>query len=182
MQSPPSTTLVAVSAVQSADGRVADLDALTQACAATGTRIMLDTTQAAGWLPVDAGAVRVHDLPWLQMAAGAAGNGVPDRPARICMDGIAPHTAGWYAGADRWNSIYGAPLATLDRTPAVSTCRRRGCRGSAPMRRSRCCARWAGMRCTSTRSVSRTDSERELVWHRPTRRSCRCLRTIRYPN
>jgi len=48
------TTLVSVSAVQSADGRVADLDALQQSCAATGTRVLLDTTQAVGWLPVDA--------------------------------------------------------------------------------------------------------------------------------
>jgi cysteine sulfinate desulfinase/cysteine desulfurase-like protein len=42
------TTLVAVSAVQSADGRVADLDALHAASAATGARVLLDTTQATG--------------------------------------------------------------------------------------------------------------------------------------
>ena len=49
------TALVAVSAVQSADGRLADLDALAGASATTGTRVLLDTTQAVGWLPVDAG-------------------------------------------------------------------------------------------------------------------------------
>jgi selenocysteine lyase/cysteine desulfurase len=50
------TTLVAVSAVQSADGRVADLDALHAASCATGARarVLLDTTQALGWLPVNA--------------------------------------------------------------------------------------------------------------------------------
>ena len=48
------TTLVAVSAVQSADGRVADLDALHAASRATGARVLLDTTQTVGWLPVDA--------------------------------------------------------------------------------------------------------------------------------
>ena len=48
------TTLVAVSAVQSADGRVADLDALHAASRATGARVLLDTTQAVGWLPVNA--------------------------------------------------------------------------------------------------------------------------------
>ncbi len=47
------TTLVAVSAVQSADGRVADLDALHAASRATGARVLLDTTQAVGWLPVN---------------------------------------------------------------------------------------------------------------------------------
>src|SRR5674476_1148746 len=45
----PQTTLVAVSAVQSADGRLVDLDALARACAATGARVLLDTTQAVGW-------------------------------------------------------------------------------------------------------------------------------------
>jgi selenocysteine lyase/cysteine desulfurase len=29
---------------------------------------------------------------------------------RDLLDDITPHTAGWYAGEDRWNSIYGAPL------------------------------------------------------------------------
>lgn len=49
-----STSLVAVSAVQSADGRVADLDAVVAACDAVGARTLIDTTQATGWLPVDA--------------------------------------------------------------------------------------------------------------------------------
>src|SRR5215468_7702295 len=51
----PRTTLVAVSAVQSADGRVIDLDALHAATETTGTKVLLDTTQAVGWLPVEAG-------------------------------------------------------------------------------------------------------------------------------
>ena len=48
------TTLVAVSAVQSADGRAADLDALHAASRATGVRVLLATTEAVGWLPVNA--------------------------------------------------------------------------------------------------------------------------------
>ncbi|MCC0579202.1 aminotransferase class V-fold PLP-dependent enzyme [Streptomyces californicus] len=52
----PTTALVAFSAVQSADGRVADLAAVRAAAAAHGARTLLDATQAAGWLPVDAGA------------------------------------------------------------------------------------------------------------------------------
>jgi selenocysteine lyase/cysteine desulfurase len=48
------SALVAVSAVQSADGRGADVDALHAASRATGTNVLLDTTQAVGWLPVDA--------------------------------------------------------------------------------------------------------------------------------
>lgn len=50
----PDTTLVALSAVQSADGRTADLAAVRAAAAAHGARILVDATQAVGWLPFDA--------------------------------------------------------------------------------------------------------------------------------
>lgn len=105
----PATTLVAVSAVQSADGRVADLDALIGACEATGTRILLDTTQAAGWLPIDAARVSYTvggGYKWLLAPRGTAFLTI--RPELV--DDLVPWAAGWYAGEDRWTSIYGAPL------------------------------------------------------------------------
>ena len=105
----PRTTLVSVSAVQSADGRLADLDALTAACDATGTRVLLDTTQAVGWLPIDAGRFTytvASGYKWLLAPRGTAYFTVQaDR-----WDDLVPHTAGWYAGADPWDSIYGGPL------------------------------------------------------------------------
>lgn len=52
----PETALVAFSAVQSADGRIADLDAIRAAAGAHGARTLLDASQSAGWLPLDAGA------------------------------------------------------------------------------------------------------------------------------
>lgn len=52
----PGTALVAFSAVQSADGRVADLAAVRAAAAAHGARTLLDASQSAGWLPLEAGA------------------------------------------------------------------------------------------------------------------------------
>jgi selenocysteine lyase/cysteine desulfurase len=103
------TTLVSISAVQSADGRVADLDALTSACAATGTKILLDTTQAIGWLPVDAGrfAYTVSGgYKWQLSPRGTAFLTIQ----RDLLDDVIPHHAGWYAGGERWSSIYGAPL------------------------------------------------------------------------
>lgn len=103
------TALVAVSAVQSADGRLADLDALTTACAATGTRVLLDTTQAVGWLPVDASRFAYTTgggYKWLLSSRGTCFFTI----AAGLMDELIPHTAGWYAGADRWDSLYGAPL------------------------------------------------------------------------
>lgn len=103
------TTLVSVSAVQSADGRVADLDALTSACEASGTRILLDITQAVGWLPVDAGrfAYTVSGgYKWQLAPRGTAFLTIQ----RDLLDDVVPQSAGWYAGGERWSSIYGAPL------------------------------------------------------------------------
>jgi selenocysteine lyase/cysteine desulfurase len=103
------TTLVSVSAVQSADGRLVDLDALTAACAATGTRILLDTTQAVGWLPVDASrfAYTVSGgYKWQLIPRGTACLTIQPE----LLDDVLPNNASWYAGAERWSSIYGAPL------------------------------------------------------------------------
>ena len=50
-----STGLVALSAVQSSDGAVAPLDAVEAAAARHGVDVLVDVTQAAGWLPVEAG-------------------------------------------------------------------------------------------------------------------------------
>lgn len=103
------TALVAVSAVQSADGRLADLDALAEASTATGARVLLDTTQAVGWLPVHAGRFAYTvggGYKWLLAPRGTCFFTVQPE----LTDGLIPHTAGWYAGADPWTSIYGSPL------------------------------------------------------------------------
>jgi selenocysteine lyase/cysteine desulfurase len=103
------TTLVAVSAVQSADGRIADLDALRAACAATGTRIFLDTTQAVGWFPVDASAYAYTAGGGYKWLLAPRGTGFMTVQPEL-IDGLTPNNAGWYAGEDRWESIYGSPL------------------------------------------------------------------------
>ncbi len=103
------TSLVAVSAVQSADGRIVDLDALVAACERTGTRTLIDTTQATGWLPIDAARFSYTTgggYKWLLGPRGTAFLTV--RPE--LLDDLVPVTASWYAGEDRWSSIYGAPL------------------------------------------------------------------------
>ncbi len=103
------TKLVAVSAVQSANGRVADLDSLEEACAATGTGVLLDTTQAVGWLPIDASrfaSTTGGGYKWLLAPRGTATFTI--QPG--LEDTLIPHTAGWYAGDDPWTSIYGGPL------------------------------------------------------------------------
>lgn len=101
--------LVAVSAVQSADGHVIDLDALAQAGTDTGARILLDVTQACGWLPVDASRfdyVVCSAYKWLLSPRGTAFMYVRAEH----LDTLRPTAAGWYAGDDPWTSIYGSPL------------------------------------------------------------------------
>jgi selenocysteine lyase/cysteine desulfurase len=100
--------VVAVSVVQSRDGRIVDLDALRQVAATGSTRILLDVTQALGWLPLRldwADWVVGAAYKWLMSPRGAAWLAMhPDAPE------IRPHSANWYAGQDPWNSTYGLPL------------------------------------------------------------------------
>lgn len=115
--------LVAVSVVQSADGAVLDLAALRAATEGARTRVLLDVTQAAGWLPLElawADAVVGAGYKWLLCPRGVAWLAVSDR----LRDELVPHNAGWYAGEDPWASTYGLPaeLAAdarrLDTSPA----------------------------------------------------------------
>ena len=97
--------VVAVSVVQSADGRLVDLDAL-RAAREAGTRVVLDVTQALGWLPLRldwADAVVGAGYKWLLCSRGAAWLAVhPDLE-------LVPLHAGWYAEEDPWTSVYGLP-------------------------------------------------------------------------
>ena len=67
--------LVAFSAVQSADGRLADLEGIAAAAAAHGARTYADATQACGWLPFDASRfdfVACAGYKWLLAPRGTA--------------------------------------------------------------------------------------------------------------
>jgi selenocysteine lyase/cysteine desulfurase len=118
--------LVVVSVVQSADGSMVDIDQLRQAVKAAGARVLLDVTQAAGWLPLQldwADWVVGSSYKWLLAPRGAAWLAV--RPDTLAM--IRPQAANWYAGDDPWQTIYGLPLRLapdarrLDLSPAWFT-------------------------------------------------------------
>lgn len=105
----PKTRLVALSAVQSADGRLFDRSAVLEASRRHGAATLIDATQAAGWLPgpwADFDYVIAAGYKWLLSPRGTAFLYV--RPERLAE--LRPHSAGWYAGEDVWNSIYGPPL------------------------------------------------------------------------
>jgi selenocysteine lyase/cysteine desulfurase len=103
------TDLVAFSLVQSANGVVADYDGIVAAARAHGALVVVDATQACGWLPFDgdrADAVVVGAYKWLMAPRGSAFGYLS--PA--LRDRLTPYAAGWYAGAEVHDSYYGPPL------------------------------------------------------------------------
>ncbi len=101
--------LVAVSAVQSADGRVLDLDQLASRAEREGVKTYVDLTQGAGWLPIGADKFDVtacHAYKWLCSPRGAGFLTV----GKNTEDWLVPRYANWFAGDDPWTSIYRPPL------------------------------------------------------------------------
>ncbi|MEC4020085.1 aminotransferase class V-fold PLP-dependent enzyme [Streptomyces sp. H27-D2] len=109
----PGTAMVAVSSVQSADGRVADLAAIRAAARAHGARTLVDATQSAGWLPLNADDFDytvVGAFKWLLCPRGISFLVVPRDSSELT-----PIFAGWVAGEDPWESCYG-PVEHLARS------------------------------------------------------------------
>lgn len=99
---------VAVSVVQSKDGALVDLAALREAKQRSGVRVLLDVTQAAGWMALD--------LSWADAVVGAGYKWLlsPRGTAWIALHAdiagsLVPLAANWYAGSDE-RAMYGLPL------------------------------------------------------------------------
>jgi len=104
-----STTLVVFSLIQSCNGAVADVDAITAAADRHGARTLCDVTQAAGIYPVVAArfdATVCHAYKWLCSPRGVAFLTISEEFAGH----ITPVQAGWYAGDDVWCSVYGTDM------------------------------------------------------------------------
>lgn len=103
------TVLIAASYVQSADGAVADLDALR----ATGARLFIDVSQALGAVSVDLDGVdyiACHTYKWLLCARGLSFLAVrPDR-----LGEIEPWTSGWKSRDSAYENYYGLPRDLTD--------------------------------------------------------------------
>jgi selenocysteine lyase/cysteine desulfurase len=119
----PGIDVVAVSAVQSAAGTILDLPSVIAACAEVGARIILDASQAAGWLPLDASQVDVlvaHSYKFLMCPRGATFCFLSPR----MREGMRPLHASWYAAEDNTVSYYGtqmdlaADARSYDQSPA----------------------------------------------------------------
>src|SRR3954467_1724401 len=107
------TDVVAVSAVQSSTGEVADLDAIATAASDHGALTVIDATHAIGWLPFDASrfdAVACACYKWLMCPRGTAFLVLSERMS----ERMTPHQAGWFAAADPLKDQFGPPLRLPD--------------------------------------------------------------------
>ena len=97
------------SMVQSATGEIVDLPSLKQAAQTHNCLLIADLTQSAGWLPMNGDQVDVaicSAYKWLMSPRGSAFAYVNP----TYTNSIIPYSAGWYAGEDPFESLYGPPL------------------------------------------------------------------------
>jgi selenocysteine lyase/cysteine desulfurase len=102
----PGVDVVAVSAVQSSTGAVLDLPAVVAASKEVGALVVIDASQALGWLPLTVDgidALVAHTYKWLMSPRGATLGYLSPRLQERCR----PLAAGWYAGQNVHGSYYG---------------------------------------------------------------------------
>jgi selenocysteine lyase/cysteine desulfurase len=103
------TGVVSFSLVQSATGEVARYADIVAAARDVGALVVVDATQACGWLPFEAGladVVVVGTYKWLMSPRGTAFGYV----APALQDRMRATAAGWYAAQDVHGSYYGLPM------------------------------------------------------------------------
>ncbi|MEO3867354.1 aminotransferase class V-fold PLP-dependent enzyme [Nonomuraea sp. B12E4] len=103
------TAAVAFSLVQSATGELANLPDILAAARAHDALVVVDASQACGWLPVEVAGVDVlacAAYKWLMAPRGAAFGYLSPR----VRERMRPLAANWYAGAGEGGSYYGPPL------------------------------------------------------------------------
>ena len=109
----PSVEMVAVSAVQSADGYRIDLDALAAEAADANALTYVDITQAAGWTTIDASRFDMTSAGLYKWLCSPRGSGFFSVAPHL-WDRMAALAPGWYAGQDPWTSTYRAPFRHAD--------------------------------------------------------------------
>jgi selenocysteine lyase/cysteine desulfurase len=110
------TALVAVSSVQSSDGRVTDLERLKR----SGARVFVDATHSVGTLPVDVAGfdyVACSTYKWIPSPRGLSFLYV----ARERLDEVEPWLAGWKSRRNWRGSYYGLPPDLADDARRLDT-------------------------------------------------------------
>lgn len=91
--------VVSIGLVQSATGQVSDLTAVSAAARAAGALVIIDATQAVGWLPVDArltDACVADTYKWLMTPRGATFGYLSPQLQEL----VQPGQSGWSAAVD----------------------------------------------------------------------------------
>ena len=165
--------IVAVSAVQSRDGTLLDLARLREAVRGSPTRVIVDVTQAAGWLPLRldwADAIVCTGYKWLLSPRGAAWMAV----RRDYAEKLVATSANWYAAQSRWTPSTGCRCAR--RTTTAGLIPRP--RGSATWARPRSYLNWPHLIPRNSKRIapgSRMRSVRNSAFLRRARPSCRSM-------
>lgn len=92
----PGTRMIAVSAVSMVDGRRHDLAALRRIADRAGAMLVVDFTQASGWMPIEAGIADFAFSACYKWMLGLTGVAIAFWN-RERQPGWAPATAGWYS-------------------------------------------------------------------------------------
>jgi len=95
--------------VQSSTGEVADFAGIVAAARAVGAMVVVDASQACGWLPFDAAPADVVVVAGYKWLMGPRGTAFAYLSPAV-RDTFPPIAAGWYAGADVGGSFYGPEM------------------------------------------------------------------------
>jgi selenocysteine lyase/cysteine desulfurase len=101
--------VVAFSLVQSATGEIADHAQIVAAARAAGAMVVVDASQACGWLPFDAAQADVVVVAGYKWLMGPRGTAFAYLSPAV-REAFRPIAAGWYAGADVHGSYYGPEM------------------------------------------------------------------------
>jgi selenocysteine lyase/cysteine desulfurase len=105
----PGVDVVVFSLVQSADGTVVELAEVSHAAREIGAMVVVDASQACGWLPFDATLADVVVCVGYKWLLSPRGTGFVYLAPWV-REKARPLMAGWYAGADPMATFYGMPL------------------------------------------------------------------------
>jgi len=107
------TRLVITSHVRSNDGRTQDIAAVTEAAARVGARVLLDSTHAAGVLPVDADRLGIDFVVVAAYKHLLCPRGVAFLRVAAGSQDVVPVAASWRSASDPYRTYYGQELSDL---------------------------------------------------------------------
>ena len=112
--------VVGASLVQSSSGEVLALDDVIDAAAAADAILVLDATQACGWLPFDGSrvdALAAHSYKWMCSPRGTAFFAVKPE----VRERLRPIAANWWSAVDPFNTYYSTELSLAPDARAFDT-------------------------------------------------------------